>query len=103
MAFKLLAVLAFAGGVAHAETPRLLPDGRPAAGNTMGKNPGPEIDPATGLTPEETVAVEQLRDSLATLLGMTSPAEPAVQPRQIAGRPACGNVASRAPRRQDCP
>ena len=96
-------MLAFAGGVAHAETPRLLPDGRPAAGNTMGKGAPDVPDAATGLTLDETIAVEGLKAKLGTLLAMLSSDEPAVQPRQIAGRPACGNVASRAPRRQDCP
>ncbi len=98
---KLLAVLVLASGVAHADTPRLLRDGRPAAGNTMGKTPASDDEtpePAPQLTLAEESAVRDLRDRL--LAAFTS--EPVAVPRTIHGRPACGNVTSRAPRRRDC-
>ena len=77
MAFKLFAVLAIAGGVAHADIPRMLNDGRPAAGNTMGKTPGPDGDEPAGLTPAETVAVQVLGAKLGALLAMISTDQPA--------------------------
>ena len=100
MAFKLFAVLAFVGGVAHADTPRLLRNGAPAAGNTMGKSDGGAADAPAVPTPVE---IQAMKDLGTKLLALVSFSEPAVQPRQIHGRPACGNVASRAPRPRDCP
>ena len=89
MAMKLLAVLAFAGGVAQAETPRVA--GRDGA--------QPRAQPSEP-TPAQVEAVRELGHKL---LAMVSSAEPPAQPRQLRGRPACGNVASRAPRPRDCP
>ncbi len=101
MAFKLLAVLAMAGGVAHADAPRLLRDGAPAAGNTMGKR-APEVEVDDVPTPDQTAAVRALGAKLFAMFSTSD--EQAVAPRQLHGRPACGNVASRAPRpRKDCP
>lgn len=89
-----------------AVAPRTLVTGAPACGNVLDKVDGNTRDPvyqaclaggASGLIVEATLQVRRV----VTLLGLVGTRLTAAAPRQLRdGAPACGNVATRTPRRR---
>jgi hypothetical protein len=123
--FAVVALLGSAAANAETSTPRTLKSGRPACGNVMGKDGKPTEDcvpaprPVAGKTatgkpigkpgpkPATVATPAPGKPTPAPATPLVKPTAPAMlttsHPRQLGnGRPACGNVATRAARQTDC-
>jgi len=92
----LAVVMWFGSAQAQADTPRKLPCGRPACGNTMGKSSKPREPDLETVTAELAAAREQLRGY--ELAKNARVREFVTTPRRLAsGAPACGNTMGKGP------